>query len=158
MFAYATATEDNSLREAQRVWGGVYGEWPLAYVGLMCTGMHRLTGRSDLLELAAAMAQTLRRVPFPEDQAVPALDLGLAIGLAVDLFDLTGDPAYLGDARQYAAIAMRRYWHDGLFRGAAGHGAYDSQMGVAYLLQALLRLGTLGRSGACRVPADYTAR
>ena len=41
--------------------------------------------------------------------------------------------------------------------GMARHGAYDAQLGVAYLLQALLHLGTVQRFGACRA-ADYTAR
>ena len=61
-------------------------------------------------------------------------------------------------ARQHAEIAAQRYWVNNLFRGATNHGAYDSQMGVAYLVHALARLGTLERAGSSPIPPDYTAR
>ncbi len=158
VFASATDRRDNTFRAAHRVWGSVYGGGALASVGLICAGLRRLTGRADLLDLAAAAAATLRRTPFPGDTPVPAIDLGLAVGLATDLFDLTGSPEFLEQARHHAGAALRHYWADGLFRGAANHPAYDSQMGVAYLIQALARLGLLeaGEDGA--LPADYTAR
>jgi hypothetical protein len=158
LFAGATDRKDNRLAETPRPWGSLYGDWPLAYVGLICTGLHRQTARNDILEIAAAMADTVRRAPFPEQGCIPALDLGLAIGLAVDLFDLTGEPRYRDQALQHAETALQRYWVNGLFRGATHHGAYDSQMGVAYLVHALARLGTMERPGSCPIPPDYTAR
>lgn len=158
LFAGATDRRDNTLREPHRVWGSLYGDWPLAYIGLICTGLHRQTGRSDILEIAARMAEPIQGTPFPAEGNVPAMDLGLSLALAVDLFDLTGEARYQEQARQHAGTALDQYAVNGLFRGATRHGAYDSQMGVAYLIHALARFGTMERPGSCPIPPDYSAR
>jgi len=91
---------------------------------------------------------------------VPAMDVGLGLGLLADLYDITAAPHWLSAGLALADQAMDRFFDRGaLPRGAVGIDWYESQMGPSFLLHGLTRLALLARDGQpCILPPDYTAR
>lgn len=69
-----------------------------------------------------------------------AEDYGRGISLFVHLYRATGDQRYLGLARSLAKDAVKKLFHNGLFKGHAGKPYYEATNGVGLLLYALLEL------------------
>ena len=65
---------------------------------------------------------------------------GRTISLFVHLYAITGEQAYLDDARRTAREAVARLYYKGLLRGHPAKPFYSSVDGVGYLLYALLQL------------------
>jgi hypothetical protein len=142
------------------VWGSKYGGWPASYVALTCLCAYRLTRDARLREWATAVGRDYLNQPFPTNVAVPAMDAGLGLGLLADLYDITGDSAWLDGASALAERLVSVYF-DGVLlpRGAAGIDWYESQMGPGFLLHGLVRTALLGQGRQdCPLAADYTAR
>lgn len=165
-------------------WAAGYGNAPAAKLGLMACKGYRATGDDRLLELAEAVGRTYATASLPEPGTparafgpgvrgsrhvapedeihVPAAVPGLALGLLADLYDLTGDRSWLDAGKDLAGEAREVYWsaESPLPRGASGVDWYESQLGPAFLLHGLARVGLLGRDGrgGCPLEADYTYR
>jgi hypothetical protein len=160
VYAILSRRADNTVAEAMPVWGSVYGVWPASYVALTCLCAYRITDDTRLLEWAAAVGRRYLSQPLPRDIAVPAMDSGLGLGLLADLYDITGDSAWLAGAKMLAEQLLSVYFDDApLPRGAAGIDWYESQMGPGFLLHGLARTALLAEDrDACPLTADYTAR
>lgn len=146
---------------ASPIWGSHYGVWPASYVALTCLCGFGLTGDRRLLDFAESVGQGYLDQPFPRDVAVPAMDVGLGLGLLSDLYELTGREEWLDGAQCLAQTLMDVYFEEdvALPRGAAGVEWYESQMGPSFLIHGLAKTALLARDGApCVLETDYTAR
>ena len=165
VFVILSKSHDNSLHQQMPIWGSVYGVWPASYVALTCLLGYRQTGDQRLLAWACAVGRRYQSEPIPESVQAPAMDAGLGLGLLADLYDVTGDDAWLRAARQLAESLLATYYPGvagdtaSLPVGASGIDWYESQMGPGFLLHALARTALLS-SGVSPSPlaADYTAR
>lgn len=147
------------VRSMTPIWGSVYGVWPASYVALTCLCSYRLTENEKLLRCAESTGHGYLREPLPDGVAVPAMDVGLALGLLVDLYDVTGDSVWLEGGLALAEKLMAVYLDNELPRGAAGIDWYESQMGPSFLLHGLARIALLAiDKDSCPLAADYTAR
>ena len=152
--------DDNTMTKLMPIWGSRYGLWPASYVALTCLCGYRLTRDVRLLQWAEAVGHGYQIRPFPAGVAVPAMDAGLGLGLLADLYDITGETAWLHGALDLSATLARIYL-DGapLPRGAASIDWYESQMGPGFLLHSLARTALLAENTkSCPLQADYTAR
>jgi hypothetical protein len=163
---------------AMTVWGSVYGSGGdvVAKHALLACSAYRHTGADRLLDWAVAAGEFQRSRPFPTNGLVPASgaetgnalegnesvpvvagDAGQAIGLFVDLFDLTGEQRWIDGARETAQTALDVYFDAPLPRAATTVDHYESQTRTGYLLYNLVRLALLERDGVDIGP-DYTDR
>src|SRR5690606_15722510 len=94
LFVLLSRRGSGEIVESTPIWGSVYGVWPLAYVALTCLCVYRFTQDPRLLRWAEEAGRCYAHAPIPQRVHIPAMDVGLALGLMADLFDLTG----------------RRYW------------------------------------------------
>jgi hypothetical protein len=97
----------------------------------------------------AMPAQTGRRWKNELEQAMPraketggayAEDYGRAVSFFVHLHRATGEKPYLDLANTLAEDAVRKLFHNGLFKGHAAKPYYETTNGVGLLLFALLEL------------------
>jgi hypothetical protein len=131
-------------------------EHPLATAQCYAYAYH-LTGDAGMLAAAQEWADCIRRAPpsrgCQEKQAWYAdyarrfaphgtfADLyGRTISLFVHLYALTGQQAYLDDARSTAREAVAKLYYQGLFRGHPAKPFYSSVDGVGFLLYGLVQL------------------
>lgn len=121
---------------------------------------HRVEAAAVPDEGLCAVGRAYVSQPFPVDTAVPAMDAGLGLGLLADLYDITGDAAWIDGANGLAETLLPVYFDErALPRGAAGIDWYESQMGPGFLLHGLARRALLGKGcESCPLTADYTAR
>ena len=117
---------------------------------------YSLTKRPELLIAAERLAAWLNRTPpgttetertwyspytnGPGQQGTYAGKYARAIFLYLQLYELTGKPAYLAHARQMADTAIDKLYVNGLFKGHPAKPYYEAIDGVGFLLQALLAL------------------
>ena len=159
IFAISSRRGNNEVTQAMPVWGSRYGVWPASYVALTTLCAHRIRAHEGLFGWASAVGRQYLETPFPEGVAVPAMDSGLGLGLLADLYDLTGNGAWLDGGMVLAEKLMEVYLDRDLPSGAAGIDWYESQMGPSFLLHGLARIALMAREGrGCPLEADYTAR
>lgn len=151
---------DTGEPSAMAVWGSVYGRSPASYTGLLCLCNYRISQDPRLLEWAQAVGQCYLEEPFPSDLAVPAMDTGMGLGLLADLYELTGQDAWLAGGLDRTELIVELYFGDrDLPAGASSIDWYESQMGPSFLIHGLARLALLAIHGRdCPLPPDYTGR
>jgi hypothetical protein len=168
--AYREKTPETTV--AYPVFGSVYGIFPLAEAALLCCGAYRHWQDPRLLEWAAAAGRAVFSFDWenagPEagltfqgrkmtSKSVPALDVGLALELSADLYDLTGQRTWLKEGAKMWNRVRSLYFQAGLVSLASDGHWYEAQQGSAYLLHGAARLGLFLESGTSIAP-DYTAR
>lgn len=177
-FEPRTGSEVTNEISPMTVWGTVYGGAGdvVAKRALQVCAAYRHTEDPRLLEWAVAAGEYQRSEPFPSDgvsevggaetgndlrgdETVPIIagDVGQAIGLYVDLYDLTGEESWLESASDLAGTAVESYFDAPLPRAASTLDHYESQTKTGYLLYNLVRLALLRRDGI-DVGPDYTDR
>ena len=151
---------DTGEPSAMAIWGSVYGRTPASYAALTCLCNYRFSENQGLLEWAQAVGKRYLAEAFPDQAAVPAMDAGMGLGLLADLYDVTGDDAWLTGGLARAEELVARYFGDAdLPAGASGIDWYESQMGPGFLLHGLARLALLAEHGKdCPLGPDYTGR
>jgi hypothetical protein len=92
----------------------------------------------ECLEIARRSAEAMRAFPIPE-KFTPE-EIGFALNLSLDLYDLTQDASHLTDARRYADAAVEKLMFNGLVRRLPGDHFYEAKLGAGDLLAGLLRL------------------
>jgi DUF1680 family protein len=75
-----------------------------------------------------------------ETGGVYAEDYGRSISLFVHLYRATNEKEYLALANNLAEDAVRKLYHNGLFKGHPAKPYYETTNGVGILLMALLEL------------------
>jgi hypothetical protein len=141
------------------VWGSHYGIWPVATLASLCLLTYRHTGDEKSLRWAEAAGRAYLKQPMPDGIATPANDPGLALGLLADLYDVTGEHAWLDGALDLSGKLIETYLDHDLPRGAVGIDWYESQMGPGFLLHGLARTALLAEGrGNCALGPDYTSR
>lgn len=141
------------------IWGSVYGIWPASYMALSCLRAYRATGDARLIDWAISAGERYSAQAIPEDAAVPSMDVGLAIGLLADLYDITDEHKWLDAALGMGHRSVEYFFDKPLLRGAIGIDWYESQMGPGFLLHGLARTALLAQDReTCPLSADYTSR
>ena len=141
-------------------WGSKYGQaGAAAGPALIALRGHHFTGDQRLLDWAKASALSYSGVSLPEDVAVPASDPGGTIGLLAELYDLTDEAMWLEEGLKLAVDIMDIYMDGDMPRGSSKTEAYESQLGVGFLLHSLARIALLAMDKEnCPLEADYTGR
>jgi hypothetical protein len=119
-------------------WASGYGEGSLTKFGRMAAYIARVEKDADCLLMARRVARCARRDPLPPNYVVESI--AYALGLSLDLYDLTGEKAYLTDAKRYADLAVDKFWSNGLFTRQTGDRYYEAKLGTGDLVAGLLRL------------------
>jgi len=131
-------------------------EYPI-YTAQVYAYARQLTGDTTMLETARHWADWIRRNPpsggclekecwysrYAElfgKHGTYADMYGRTISLFIHLYALTGEEAYLDDARRFAREAVSKLYYKGLLRGHPAKPFYSSVDGVGFLLYALLQL------------------
>ena len=160
--------ETNRVVERMSVWGSVYGAGTACGPAVLCLGGWRLTQNERLMEWARAVGNTYLNEKFPANSVhtegfkIPAADVGLALELFADLYDITGESVWLEGGTELAEIVLDIYFPETLPFGASGIDWYESQMGPAFLIHGLGRVALLAlsqtSSDSCPLAPNYTAR
>jgi len=94
---------------------------------------------AQCLEMARRAHAAVAAFPVPE-KFTPE-EIGFAIALSLDVYDLTNEPACLEQAKRYADLALDKLVApSGLFRRLPGDRYYEAKLGAGDLAAALLRL------------------
>ena len=154
------------------LWYTSYGVQSLPELAVMLMGLYRYTGREELLTFSACVVDALSEQgpPAPPNStrrhdycgAVPAKDFGLAINLALEVWDQaegteTGARAEELAIRLEKAIVDQMFFNDWL-TAASGIYWYDTQMDPARIAYALVRLHDLRNRRVYGVKPDYQSR
>jgi uncharacterized protein YyaL (SSP411 family) len=128
--------------EFVRPWHFAYGESSILPLGRIAAYFARTEKNGEALKMAERIHRIARETPLPENVSIEGL--GFALGLALDLYDLTGRKTYLADARHYAGTAIAKFWVEapggGLFVRQSGDPYYEAKVGAGDLAAGLLRL------------------
>lgn len=128
---------------------------------------YQTTGNETFLTAARRFADWIRSTPpgtvetevswyqdyarGPGRQGTYAGKYGRTISFFIHMYLLTGEDAYLADARAMAGEAIGKLYVNGLFRGHPAKPYYEAMDGVGYLLYSLLQLDqVLENPGASR--------
>lgn len=156
--------ETNEIVEKMIPWGSVYGTGTSCGSGVLSLCAWRLTQDQRLLDYALAVGETYIDEEFPFDRVlsegfkIPATDIGLAIELFADLYDITGESVWLDGGNKIAKTALDVYFTETLPFGASGIDWYESQMCPAYLIHGLARIALIQRHNSCPLKPNYNAR
>ena len=93
------------------VWGT---NSPAAYLGKTVALLYKNTGDPFFLWHARQIARMIENTPFSENTCAGAM--GQVIHFFLDLYDLTGDGAYLRFSRKVASTAIDSLYNNGLFK------------------------------------------
>jgi hypothetical protein len=131
-------------------WVAGYGTANLFEVGRLAAGCARLRPDPVYLRLAERCARLAAREPLPD--TLLAENVGDAIHLNVDLYELTRRPEYRQAADRYAALALRHLHRRGWLVRRTGDAYYEAKMGVGTVVAGLLRLAIHQRSATQQKP------
>lgn len=150
----------NEICRQYVVYGSKYGAAiSAAAPALIALCGYRLTQDERFLDWTKAVAKPFLNASVASDMAVPAKDPAGAIALLADLYDVTGDGAWLDGGMNLAEHVMAVYMDGDVPRGSSQTEVYESQLGPGDLLYSLTRLALLanGESKSVLAP-DYTRR
>ena len=110
----------------------------VAMVGRIAAYAAGVTGDATCLEIAKRAEETLARShPTVSTTTSP---MAFALGLNLDLYDLTRDKKHLTSAERLAAHIMKTYWQGKTFSHLPNGKNYDARYHIGDLAAALLRL------------------
>ena len=154
------------------LWYTSYGVQSLTEFAVMLMGLYRYTGREGLLSFSVRVIDALSEqgpppTPNPSRRhdycgSVPAKDFGLALNLALEVWDQAEASADGARAEELAvrletAIAEQMFFNDWLV-AASGIYWYDTQMDPARIAHALVRLHDMRNGRRYGVTPDYQSR
>ncbi len=139
---YLRITAENDMPaedyEPQFTTGRGMGDFPNRV--LQWLEAYRLTGDERHLEAARRIGEAFRNAEIPTEAPLRLQALALPTAWFVGLHELDGDPKWLDAAERYAQWAIEHFYYNGLFRGTTDLWYYDSQLGGATMIYALVRL------------------
>ncbi|MCW5979878.1 MAG: hypothetical protein KIT09_17490 [Bryobacteraceae bacterium] len=142
--------------ELARPWEISYGGTSLLSVGRIAAYFARTEKDPVFLEMARRIARIAKRTPAPDNVSIEGV--GFALNLSLDLYDVTGEKAYLDEARSYVDSAVRKFWKPtptgGLFVRQPYDRYYEAKVGAGDLLAGLLRLH-MRQGASLKDPALY---
>lgn len=127
-------------------WVAGYGTSNLFEVGRLAAYFARTLDDPDFLTMAERCARVARREAVPD--TLVADNVGDAIHLNADLYDLTGKAAYRQAAEEYGQLALRHLWRNGWLVRITGDPYYEAKLGEGSVALGLLRLYLYGQPAA----------
>ena len=119
-------------------WTAAYGDPGLLPFGRIAAYFARTEKDADCLIMARRVAQITHNAPMPEKLTTESL--AFALNLNLDLYDVTGEKAYLNQARRYADLGIAKFWRNGLFVRQSDDHFYEAKVGTGDLVAGLMRL------------------
>lgn len=120
------------------VWNSQPDEIGVPELGRAAAYAAGTSSNREALDIARRAWDALERAPRPADGGCQSV--AFALGLGLDLYDLTKDKKYLTGARNLADDVLKRYWTGQHFRDRPGSRVCDARLGAGDLAAALLRL------------------
>ena len=108
-------------------WVAGYGTSNIFEVGRLAAYFARTLDDPDFLTMAERCARAARRETRPD--TLVADNVGDAIHLNADLYDLTGKAAYREAAEDYGRLALRHLWRNGWLVRRTGDPYYEAKLG-----------------------------
>lgn len=131
-------TPETKKAAAANPWTFSYGEGMIPRYGRIMAYAAR-TEKDDTCRTAAIrVVGLLKAAPLPE--SFTPEEIGFGIQLNLDVYDLTGEKAYLEEAERLAKIAVEKLFAHGLIRRGPGEKFYEAKVGPGDLAAGLLRL------------------
>ena len=159
IYVSSARRDTNEALSTMSIWGSSYGSGTACSPAVLCLGLYRMTNSEGLFKWAEAVGRRYLSETVPDDMVIPAVDLGMAVGLMADLYDITGEKVWLYAGLKFARKLMEIYFDGDLPRGEASIDFYDAQMGTGFLLYGLARIAMLSESREnCPIGPDYTGR
>lgn len=156
---YLNAVAENNMPaedyEPQFRTGRGMGDYP--HRGLHWLEAYRLTGDERFLEAARRIGEAFRNAEIPTDAPLRLQAIALPTEWFVGLYETDGDRKWLEAAERYAQWAIEHFYYNGLFRGTTDLWYYDSQLGGATMVYALVRLHAALHGPQVRPPANIYA-
>ncbi len=121
-----------------RAWVAGYGTSNLFEVGRLAAYFARNLNDPVFLMMAERCARAAQRETMPI--TIVADNVGDAIHLNADLYDLTGKATYHQAANDYAQLALRHLWQNGWLVRQTGDPFYEAKLGEGNVALGLLRL------------------
>lgn len=135
-------------------WTSGYGTSNLFDVGRLAANCALLSPDPVYRRLAERCAEIARREPAPD--TLIAENVGDAIHLNLDLYALTGKPAYRQAADDYAQLAIRHLWRNGWFVRQTDDAYYEAKLGIGTLVLGLLRLQKQQQTSTAKPASSFT--
>lgn len=130
-------------------WVAGYGKSNSFEVGRLAAYFARTLDDPDFLTMAERCAHAARRETLPD--TLVADNIGDAIHLNADLYDLTGKAAYREAAEDYGRLALQHLWRNGWLVRRTGDPYYEAKLGEGNVALGLLRLHIYGLPKAHQV-------
>ncbi len=156
--------ETNQVVERMLAWGSVYGAGTSCGSGVLSLCAWRLTHDHRLMDYAQAVGNTYLDEEFPVERVlsegfkIPVTDIGLALELFADLYDITEESIWLEGGIKLAETALEVYFKENLPFGASGIDWYESQLCPAFLIHGLARIALIQHHKICPLEPNYNAR
>jgi hypothetical protein len=123
------------------LWDASYSGKTTAQVGLMCVSRYDNTGKVGYRDLILAAADPYSNSQPGDDEDAWPMTFGHAISLQVAAWRHSARPAYLERARQFADIALEKFWGtNALPKASFKTDHYETITGADTLALALLEL------------------
>lgn len=132
---------DGSLPKNAKIatpWKIGYGSSSVLLLGRVAAYLYAIENEYFLREMAVKSATAINAFPLPEK--FTAQNIGEAINLNMDLYQITKDSKYLHKAKEYAEIAEKHLWKNDFFVRQKNDHYYEAKLGIGDLLAGLLRI------------------
>lgn len=143
-FYYDSLNLDGTLLpEAEKalVWKNEYGTSSIFSYGRAVNLIAKDNKDQELLDIAIKCEKQVPLNQLPK--VYTAQNLGEAINFYIDLFELTKNKYYLGEAKKYADYGLAGFVKNGLLTRLLGDQYYEAKIGIGDLLTGFFRLGMI---------------
>lgn len=106
--------------------------------GRIAAYLGKMENNQSLKDIAEYTARSIGKVPLPEN--FTAHNLGDAINLYMDVYDITGKKEYVQEAIKIADLAIKSLWKNNFFVRENNDHYYEAKLGIGDLMAGLLRI------------------
>ncbi len=124
--------------EMATAWQIGYGSSSAINFGRAAAYLYQHQKDERLKQMAVNCADILIAEALPAEYT--AQNIGEAINMCMDVYDINGDARYLTEAKKFADMAIGSLWKNGLFARQVNDDYYEAKLGVGDLLAGLLRI------------------
>jgi len=119
-------------------WKIGYGSSSVLVMGRVAAYLYQKEQQEFLREIAEKSARAVNSFPLPDK--FTAQNIGEAINLNMDLYQITNKQQYLEKAREYAQIAIDHLWRNNFYLRQKNDRYYEAKLGIGDLAAGFMRI------------------